>query len=145
MICFSMCGSPVSLCGLRSVLIRRYSVAAALPPFLVPSPAPILSVSDLSIRRGDTLILDQLSWRVAAGEHWVILGSNGSGKTSLLSALTGYLSPTAGRVSVLGETYGASDWRELRVKIGLVSSTVRQMMADHEPALTTVVSGKYAM
>src|SRR5206468_1466522 len=29
--------------------------------------------------------------------------------------------------------------------IGLVSSSVRQMMADHEPALTTVISGKYAM
>ena len=35
--------------------------------------------------------------------------------------------------------------RELRKKIGLVSSSVRQMMADDEPALETVASGKYAM
>jgi len=75
----------------------------------------------------------------------VILGSNGSGKTSLLSALTGYLSPTRGEIAVLGEQYGESDWRDLRQHIGIVSSSVRQMMADHEPALTTVVSGKYAM
>lgn len=106
---------------------------------------PILEVRDLTIRRGDTHILDGVSWAVQRGEHWVILGANGSGKTSLLGALTGYLSPTSGEISVLGETFGASDWRELRKRIGIVSSSVRQMMADHEPALTTVVSGKYAM
>lgn len=106
---------------------------------------PILHVRDLSIRRGDTQILDGLSWTVQRGENWVILGANGSGKTSLLSALTGYLSPTSGEISVLGQTFGESDWRELRKHVGIVSSSVRQMMADHEPALVTVISGKYAM
>ena len=91
------------------------------------------------------MILDGVNWWVEAGEHWVILGANGSGKTSLLSALTGYLMPTAGEIFLLGETYGKSDWRELRKKIGLVSSSVRQMMADGEPAIETVASGKYAM
>jgi iron complex transport system ATP-binding protein len=106
---------------------------------------PILAIHDLTIQRGATRILDGLSWEVRRGEHWVILGANGSGKTSLLSALTGYLTPTEGGITVLGETFGESDWRELRKHIGLVSSSVRQMMADHEPALTTVISGKYAM
>ncbi|MEA3209092.1 MAG: iron complex transport system ATP-binding protein [Chthoniobacter sp.] len=106
---------------------------------------PILEVCDLLIRRGETIILDRVSWAVQRGEHWVILGANGSGKTSLLSALAGYLSPTAGEIAVFGQRFGESDWRELRTHIGLVSSSVRQMMADHEPALTTVISGKYAM
>ena len=106
---------------------------------------PVLSVASLRIERGGTVILRDVDWRVQRGEHWVILGANGSGKTSLLSALTGYLMPTSGEVSLLGETYGESDWRELRKKIGLVSSSVRQMMADDEPALETVASGKYAM
>jgi len=106
---------------------------------------PILEISNLRIERGGVKILTDVSWRVARGQHWVILGANGSGKTSLLSALTGYLMPTAGEVFLLGETYGKSDWRELRKKIGLVSSSVRQMMADDEPALETVASGKYAM
>ena len=105
----------------------------------------ILSVSGLRIERGGTVILDDVNWRVERGQHWAILGANGSGKTSLLSALTGYLMPTAGEISLLGETYGQSDWRELRKKIGLVSSSVRQMMSDDEPALETVASGKYAM
>lgn len=102
-------------------------------------------MSDLRIERGGTVILRDVNWRVRRGEHWVILGANGSGKTSLLSALTGYLMPTRGEISVLGETYGCSDWRELRKKIGLVSSSIRQMMADDEPALETVASGKYAV
>ncbi|MDB6028259.1 MAG: transporter [Verrucomicrobiales bacterium] len=74
-----------------------------------------------------------------------MLGANGSGKTSLLSALTGYLMPTAGDIEVLGEKFGESDWRELRQNIGLVSSSVRQMMCEEEPAFETVVSGKWAM
>ena len=106
---------------------------------------PVLSVAGLQIERDGTVILRDVDWRVQRGEHWVILGANGSGKTSLLSALTGYLMPTSGEISVLGETYGESDWRELRKQIGLVSSSVRQMMADDEAALETVASGKYAM
>jgi iron complex transport system ATP-binding protein len=105
----------------------------------------ILAVSDLTVRRGRSLILDKVSWRVAPGEHWVILGANGAGKTSLLSALTGYLTPTSGRVELLSQTYGAADWRELRKRVGLVSSSIRQMIPDDEPALQTIVSGKSAM
>lgn len=105
----------------------------------------ILQVSQLGVRRDGTTILRDINWRVQPGQHWALLGANGSGKTSLLSALTGYLMPTTGEISVLGETYGQSDWRELRKKIGLVSSALRQLMADDEPALDSVVSGKYAM
>jgi len=106
---------------------------------------PILNVTGLRIERSGTVILRDVNWRVGRGQHWVILGANGSGKTSLLSALTGYLTPTAGEITLLGETYGRADWRELRKKIGLVSSSIRQMMADDETALETVASGKYAM
>jgi iron complex transport system ATP-binding protein len=105
----------------------------------------VLEVRDLHVRRGKTMILNRVSWRVERGQHWVILGANGSGKTSLLSALTGYLTPSSGEITVLGRRYGETDWRELRKQIGLVSSSVRQMMSGAEPALQTIVSGKYAM
>lgn len=108
-------------------------------------PRPVLNVEGLCIRRDGVEILRDVSWRIERGQHWVILGANGSGKTSLLSALTGYLMPTAGEITLLGECFGCADWRELRKHIGLVSSSVRQMMADDEPALESVVSGKHAM
>ena len=106
---------------------------------------PILEISNLCITRDRTVILDDITWCVNRGQHWVMLGANGSGKTSLLSALTGYLMPTSGEMALLGQRYGEADWRELRKHIGLVSSSVRQMMADTEPALDSIVSGKYAM
>ncbi len=108
-------------------------------------PEAILSVKGLRVERGDTVILEDVDWRVERGQHWVVLGANGSGKTSLLSALTGYLFPSGGDISLLGEVYGETDWRELRKRIGIVSSSVRQLMAESEPALITVASGKYAM
>ena len=106
---------------------------------------PVLDIQSLSIQRDGTAILSEVSWRVLRGEHWVILGPNGCGKTSLLAALTGYFMPTSGEIDLLGERYGESDWRQLRLQIGIVSSSIRQMMADSEPALETVASGKYAM
>ncbi len=86
----------------------------------------ILEVSNLCIRRGNVLILDHISWRIERGQHWAMLGANGSGKTSLLSALAGYLNATSGEIEVLGRKFGQTDWRELRKEIGLVSSSVRR-------------------
>jgi len=106
---------------------------------------PTLSVEGLRLVRGGTPILSDLSWSVSPNQHWAILGANGSGKTSLLSVLTGYLTPTGGLIRVLGQQYGRSNWVELRKSIGIVSSSIRQAMPDHEPVLTTIVSGKYAM
>ena len=104
----------------------------------------VLELTGLRVQRGETQILRGLDWRVAPGEHWVILGANGSGKTSLLKALTGFLSPTAGEFSVLGRRYGASDWRELRLKVGVVTSAFAAAIPPAEIALETVMSGKFA-
>ena len=124
-------------------LTDRLKRARSPQPFAPPAD-PVLAVDALTIRRGETRILDSVSWRVAPGEHWVILGANGSGKTSLLAALTAYVTPSSGSVEVLGTTYGRSDWRELRKSVGLVSSSVRQMIADDTTGLEVVVSGKSA-
>jgi iron complex transport system ATP-binding protein len=105
---------------------------------------PLVEITGLRVERGDTAILRGIEWRVERGEHWVMLGPNGSGKTSLLKALTGYLSPTAGGISLLGRTYGACDWRELRLHIGVVTSTFAASIPPAETALETVESGKFA-
>ena len=102
---------------------------------------PILDVSKLTVTRRGTRVLRGLTWRVNPGEMWTILGPNGSGKTSLLNCLTGFLTPTSGQVSVLGETYGESDWIGLRRRIGIVSSSLQQMVDDDEPALNVIGSG----
>jgi len=107
--------------------------------------SPLVDIQGLTVHRGDRHILQSLDWKIHRGEHWVILGPNGSGKTSLLSVLTGYLFPTTGIVSVLGETFGEYDWRDLRKQIGLVSSSLAQQISYDESALDAVCSGKDAI
>jgi iron complex transport system ATP-binding protein len=105
---------------------------------------PVLNVSALRVERGSTVILDNLSWRVERGQHWAILGPNGCGKTSLLKALTAYMTPSCGTIELLGRGFGRADWRDLRLHIGLVTSAVHHLIPPAEPALETIVSGKYA-
>ncbi len=105
---------------------------------------PILEVTGLRVERGRTTILDDVAWSVHRGEHWVILGANGSGKTSLLKTLTGFLTPTAGEIAVLGQNYGDSDWRALQLHIGVVTSMFAAAIPLAETALDTVMSGKFA-
>mgnify|MGYP006432888993 CR=1 FL=1 len=105
---------------------------------------PILKVKDMFIRRDETVILDRVNWAVQPRENWVILGANGSGKTSLLRAIAGYLAATDGGIELLGEKFGESDWRELRLRIGVVTNSFGSMVPICEKALDTVVSGKFA-
>ncbi|MEO5961657.1 MAG: ATP-binding cassette domain-containing protein, partial [Opitutaceae bacterium] len=106
--------------------------------------ATLLQVAGVNVVRGSTAILRGVDWRVARGEHWVILGANGSGKTTLLKTLTGYMPPTSGSISLLGRRYGACDWRELRLEIGVVTSAFATAIPPAEIALDTVMSGKFA-
>ena len=109
-----------------------------------PPRPPVLHLDGLEVRRDAAVILDHVSWRVEPGQHWVMLGPNGCGKTSLLKVLLGYLTPSGGEINVLGRRYGAYDWRELRLRLGLVSSALHASVPAAEPALATVVSGARA-
>ncbi|HKV55152.1 MAG TPA: ATP-binding cassette domain-containing protein [Candidatus Binataceae bacterium] len=101
-------------------------------------------MSKLRVER-DAVILESIDWKVERGQHWAILGANGSGKTSLLSTLTGYMPLTGGEISVLGEIYGRTDWRDLRKRVGIVSSSIHQLVEGHHTPLDTVIGGRHAM
>ncbi|WP_088102102.1 ABC transporter ATP-binding protein [Halalkalibacter urbisdiaboli] len=106
----------------------------------------VISVNDVSWRREQKLILNKISWTVNNGEHWVVLGLNGSGKTSLLNMVMGYLWPTKGTITVLGETFGQTNIPEVRKKIGWVSSSMDERFLSRyaDSALEVVMSGKHA-
>ena len=48
-------------------------------------------------------------------------------------------------MELFSERYGRADWRELRKRVGVVSSAIRQRIPNDETALETIVSGKFAM
>lgn len=105
---------------------------------------PVLEVRNVRVTRGTTRILRGIDWTVGAGQHWALLGPNGSGKTSLLRVLMGYLAPTDGEIRVLGRTYGRTDWRDLRLSVGIVTSAFASSIPGAETALETVISGRFA-
>ena len=94
--------------------------------------------------RGDTEILRDVRWTVLRGEHWVVLGGNGAGKSSLLAIVAGYEWPSLGEVSVLGETYGRSDMRALKERIGWVSAALFTWLPARQRAREVAATGIHA-
>lgn len=88
-----------------------------------------------------TMVLRDLDWRARREERWVVLGPNGSGKTSILRLLSFVRSPTRGSVTVLGDTYGAVDVRRARRRIGLASSALLQQLRPSLRAHDAVLTG----
>jgi iron complex transport system ATP-binding protein len=88
--------------------------------------------------------LKDVSLCINPGEHWAILGQNGSGKTSLISIINGYHFPSEGKAEVIGQRFGSTDLRELRRSIGECSSEIRNMLHQWESVRDIVLSGRFA-
>ena len=73
----------------------------------------ILEAKDLVTHYGETLILDEVSMVVPAGEVFVIIGGSGCGKTTLLKHLCGLLRATSGNIVFQGEDLSKLDEEEL--------------------------------
>ena len=104
----------------------------------------IISLDNVSYIRNGKYILKDVNWHVNRGEHWVILGPNGSGKTTTLNMVNGYIFPSQGHVKVLEFEFGHSSIIELRKRIGRVSSALSQFIPTNDFPLHIVLSGKFA-
>jgi iron complex transport system ATP-binding protein len=102
---------------------------------------PILEIKNAGYVVGSTTILDNISWRVDQGDHWVVLGPNGAGKTTLLRMACGYIWPNSGG-EVLRQGKRLLDLRELRRSIGWVSHRLAAAIPANERVHDTVVSGR---
>ena len=105
----------------------------------------ILELSDISVRRGDRIILGPINWQVLEGERWVVLGPNGAGKTTLLQICSSLIHPTTGEINILGEKLGKVDVFELRTRIGLTSSALVEQFPPDELVMDVVLTAAYAM
>ena len=72
-----------------------------------------LNITDLSLQRGDRVLFCGLSLCLRAGEVVTLTGANGSGKTSLLRAVAGFIRPLAGAIAFDGQA-GALDSDDAR-------------------------------
>ncbi len=105
----------------------------------------VIEFADVTVRRGSATLLDQISWRVAEGERWVVLGPNGAGKTTLLQVAAAQIHPTDGVAGILDEVLGTVDVFELRPRIGLTSAALAERIPRDEAVRDVVVSASYAV
>ncbi|HKG51441.1 MAG TPA: ABC transporter ATP-binding protein [Actinomycetales bacterium] len=105
----------------------------------------VLELTGVSVVRGTTRLLDDVSWSVSEGERWVVLGPNGAGKTTLLQLAAARLHPSSGTASVLGETLGRVDVFELRPRIGLSSAALADKLPGRERVADVVVTAGYGV
>ncbi len=121
---------------MKKSVSRKNAAPAARPDQL-----PVLQLFGVTLTRAGRKVLYSVDWTVHPGEHWFILGPNGSGKTSLLEVVMGYLWATRGAVQVMGETYGKTNLPELRKKIGYVAPWVPKHVRSGETVIEVVAAG----
>jgi iron complex transport system ATP-binding protein len=119
--------------------------ASALEPSTsVPLDPPTVQLSNVSFVRDGRTIVAPLDWTVDADERWLVLGANGSGKTSLVRICAMYEHPSTGVVRVLGEELGRTDVRVLRRRIGYLSAAMTAQIRTQLSCVDVVMTAKYA-
>jgi len=101
----------------------------------------IIKAENLACQSGRKFLIHQINWEVQKGDHWILFGMNGCGKTTLLSIIAGFKGYTKGKLQVFGQEYNEENIFELRKKIGWVSSSFFDKYLSWESALDIVLSG----
>ena len=95
---------------------RPHRPAARWSPLAMPS---VIVADQLTKWYGPRLAVDRVSLEVETGEVMGLLGPNGSGKTSILRVLAGYLRPSAGTARIAGLDV-VHDSQAARARVGYV-------------------------
>ena len=90
-----------------------------------------IAMSGVAVEFGDTPILRDVTFTVASGERWGIIGRNGTGKTTLFNLVTGVLEPTRGAVDASARAFGS------RCSSNTVISATRPRCGRRSPARST--------
>ncbi|WP_445369625.1 ATP-binding cassette domain-containing protein [Methylomonas sp. BW4-1] len=112
--------------------------AIVIPPRQSSDDDIAIEAHDLSMRFGEFLAVDNVSLRIARGEIFGFLGSNGCGKSTTMKMLTGLLQPSSGTALLFGQVVDAGNLAT-RKRVGYMSQafslyselTVRQNLELH--------------
>jgi iron complex transport system ATP-binding protein len=103
----------------------------------------VLALHGVGLTRDGRDILRDITWDVEDGERWVVLGPNGSGKTSLVRIASFQTHPSSGEVEVLGHRLGRVNIWTLRNRIGLASSALADQLRPELTAIDVVKMAKH--
>jgi iron complex transport system ATP-binding protein len=108
-------------------------------------PAEVLRLRSVGVRRGQSMLLREVSWTIRDNESWVIIGPNGAGKSTLLQVAAGLIAPTEGFAEILGEPVGEADLIELRSRVGIASASVADQIPRGEKVIDLVMTASYGI
>ena len=108
------------------------------PRIAATDEVPAIEAEGLTRRFGDFVAVDHVNFRIAPGEIFGFLGSNGCGKSTTMKMLTGFLPATEGWAKLFGRPMGSDDM-EMRRNVGYMTQafslygelTVRQNLELH--------------
>lgn len=103
-----------------------------------------MHLSHVSMERDGLPVLRDVTWSVDSSQRWVVLGSNGSGKTSLLELIAAWEKPSSGTALVLGDDVGLADTDWLRPRVGLASAGMAKRIPRTETVEQSVMSAAIA-
>ena len=106
---------------------------------------PLVRISNGAIRYDETVIFENLDWTISPGEHWQLTGPNGSGKTALLSLITGdHPQCYVNDIFVFGFKRGSGEsiW-QIKQYIGYVSTALQWEYTVGTSLRNVVISGFY--
>lgn len=87
--------------------------------------SPVIEMSGVSIgsmQQPDVTVIEDVNWRVEAGDYWLVAGMHGTGKSDFMAMTGGLMPPRAGTYRLFGRTMPIFDEEELpeRLRLGLV-------------------------
>jgi ABC-type branched-subunit amino acid transport system ATPase component len=86
-------------------LAGKDATAIELPPSIVERVAPaVFRVDNLTVRFGAVVAVNDVSFTVNPGEVVGLIGPNGAGKTTVIDAVTGFVQPSSGAMSIDGQS-----------------------------------------
>lgn len=103
----------------------------------------IVRMEKVSISYGNKKVLNDFSWTIKEGEKWALLGSNGSGKSTIIKLITGdHPHAYANDIWLFGKKRGTGEsiW-EIKRQIGLVSSDIQLNYLKNLTGLDVIASG----
>lgn len=92
---------------------------------------------------GEPLVLHDLTWRINAGEHWLLVGDNGVGKSTLLRLILGEIAPARGTIERFNGAPLRNVWA-IKQRIGYVSCEFQARYAVDLTAEQVIASGFFA-
>jgi molybdate transport system ATP-binding protein len=115
------------------------------PPTAVHPFDTLIKLKNVTIKYGESIIIDNLNWEVLPGEKWAVVGPNGAGKSTLLSLINAdHPQAYANEIYLFDRKRGTGEsiW-DIKKNTGFVSAELFQYFPTEQNCLQIIESGFY--